>query len=126
MTIIEKIGRTLLGIGSWSSILFATVFVVINSLTDSNQLWIIDLELINFTLTSNTLGTKGWFLSGLISFISGLIGVKGYSDLGKKDDKKEPLFTWAVFGIVLGIVGGTIGGGITFFAGILLLFSYFE
>ncbi|MHA1995652.1 MAG: hypothetical protein ACW97Z_13990 [Candidatus Hodarchaeales archaeon] len=123
---IEKIGRGLLGIGSWLMILVASIFAITNLLSDSNQLWIIDLNIIAITLTSSTLGTKGWFLSSLISFISGLIGVKGYADLAESIEKKDRLFTWGVFGIVLGIVGGTLGGGFILIAGILLLISYFK
>ena len=121
-----KIGRILLGIGSVVMVVFTGLFFIINLLTETNFTSGIDLDTFNVTLTASTLGTKGWILSSLITFISGLIGVKGYTDLAELPQKKDQLFTWGVFGIVLGIVGGTIGGGIMLIAGIFLMISYFK
>ncbi|MHA1978187.1 MAG: hypothetical protein ACW98I_14880 [Candidatus Hodarchaeales archaeon] len=126
MILFEKNGRLLLGIGSLGMITFSSIFFIINLLTDLNQLSGIDLHAFNITLTASTLGTNGWFLSSVISGISGLIGVKGYTDLSESEQKKDLRYTWGVFGIVLGIVGGTIGGGIILVAGIFLMISYFK
>ncbi len=121
-----RIGRILLVIGSVVMVVFAGLFFIINLLTEANFISGIDLDTLNITLTVSTLGTRGWILSSLITFISGLIGVKGYTDLAEEPQKIDLLFTWGVFGIVLGIVGGTIGGGIILIAGIFLMISYFK
>ena len=120
-----KIGRELLGIGSVGMVGFAGIFFIINLLTDMNQISGINIHPFNITLTASTLGPNGWFLSSLITGISGLIGMKGFTDLAESKEKRDLLFTWGVFGIVLGIVGGTVGGGIILLGGILLMINYF-
>ena len=120
-----KIGRELLGIGSVGMVGFAGIFFIINLLTDMNQISGINIHPFNITLTASTLGPNGGFLSSLITGISGLIGMKGFTDLAESKEKRDLLFTWGVFGIVLGIVGGTVGGGIILLGGILLMINYF-
>ncbi|MHA1978849.1 MAG: hypothetical protein ACW98I_18245, partial [Candidatus Hodarchaeales archaeon] len=98
MIIFKKNGRLLLGIGSIGMIIFTGIFFIINLLTDLNQISGIDLHAFNITLTASTLGANGWFLSSVISGISGLIGVKGYTDLSESEQKKDLRYTWGVFG----------------------------
>jgi hypothetical protein len=125
MISLSATGRFSLVIGSGGMVIFATIFFILNFISTFTQFTTIELNALNITLTESTLGPSGWLLSCLITGISGLIGIKGYFDLAEYHQKNDVLFTWGVFGIVLGLVGGTVGGGLVIFSGIFLLVSYF-
>ncbi len=106
-------------------VIFAIPFLFINFLLELGVPIAIDLHAFNITLASSTLGPQGWSWSGVITLITGLIGIYGFIDLRRNLKKNELLFIWGVYGIVLGIVGGTIGGVFIIIAGVILMARYF-
>ncbi len=121
----SKIGQLLLGGGSLLMVIYAIALMTINFLIELGVPITIDLHALNITLASSTLGPQGWSWSGVITLITGLIGIYGFIDLRKNSQKNELLFIWGAYGIVLGIVGGTIGGGFIILAGVILITRYF-
>ena len=126
MNELKKLGRSLMGIGALTMLLFGIIFVIINRLTEIGQINGIDLHSLNITLASYTLGVEGWSVSGILTIVAGLFGIYGYRSLNQLNEKRDMAFTWGANGIVLGLVGGTIGGIIVFIAGIILIIDYFS
>ena len=120
-----KIGRVLLGGGSLFMVIFAAIYLLVNTLLELGMVIDLDLQSLNITLVSYVVGPQGWSWSGVFTLITGMIGSYGYIDLGRNVNKNELLFIWGVFSIVLGLVGGTIGGIIIILAGVALIINYF-
>jgi len=123
---LKKIGRTLLGLGALTMLLFGVIFIIINRLAEIGQISGIDLHSLNITLANYTLGIEGWSVSGILTVVAGLFGIYGYFSLEHLYEKRDMAFTWGANGIVLGLVGGTIGGFIILFAGLVLFLDYFS
>ena len=126
MNELKKLGRSLMGIGALTMLLFGIIFVIINRLTEIGQINGIDLHSLNITLASYTLGVEGWSVSGILTIVAGLFGIYGYRSLNQLNEKRDMAFTWGANGIILGLVGGTIGGFIILISGILLILDYFS
>ena len=123
---LTRTGILILGVGSLMMVLFAILLLSTNILSEFGFQIKLDLHSYNFTLAASILGNEGWIWSGFFTLITGLIGVYGYIDLKKSNQKNELLFLWGVFGIVLGLVGGTIGSWLIILAGIMLITAYFR
>jgi hypothetical protein len=107
-------------------VLYAILLLSANILSEFGFQINLGLHSYNFTLAASILGNEGWIWSGFFTLITGLIGIYGYFDLVKPNQKNELLFLWGIFGVVLGLVGGTIGGWFIILAGIMLIIAYFR